>query len=134
MSSVDEMGAPWTTNLEIKNGDWRNAQEWVVKTQSRILTRKDGLSFNVPSTSTMKAQLCKDELKECCAKWRQKIEPLEGENYDSYRNRRGAFYHVRPLQQAKQKSSFVLYSCSCVQYHKYAFCKHSLGIGYWKGR
>jgi hypothetical protein len=128
------MGAPWPDQIQLQHKNWRDAQEWLIKTKEFILANKETDKFAVPSSATMQSKPTVDIMKECHRKWKQKEEPLQGEDFDSFRLRRSAFYKLQPLPQSKQKSCFVQYSCSCPQYLKRAFCKHSIGVGFWKNR
>jgi hypothetical protein len=128
-SSIDEMGGPWCATLQLDHSDWRAAQEWLFKTEASILPIRDNTIFFVPSHFTMNCSLPRDGLKECCKNWKAKQQPFQHEDFDAYWLRRAAFYEVKPLKQCKQKSCFVQYSCSCPQYFRRAFCKHSIAIG-----
>jgi hypothetical protein len=126
------MGAPWPQHLQLLHHDWRKAQEWLSRVARHILPTKDESSIFVPASETVCSHMSKEEFKDSCRKYNQKVQPLQAECFDAYVKRRGAFYKLKPIVCNHQQSDFVVYSCICPHYQRKAFCKHCIGVGIWK--
>lgn len=133
-----EMGGPFPTSFTLDYGAWRVGQEWLAAvTPEAIIPNRTKTTFYVPSTTFRTKHGChlsRQELKAFLVKRNQKVEPIRGEGFDEYVSRRNSFYDLKPLTSSNTRSEFIVFSCSCVQYWKFANCKHALGVGISEGK
>ena len=111
---------------------WIEAQIWATSIRGMVIETKAPAKgcFFVPSTTyleSLNSLPTVQVLRDASNNYRQTAEPLHGENFGAFVQRRRSFWKL------VTNTSPVLpedcFTCNCPPYLQYATCKHALGLG-----
>ena len=111
---------------------WIEAQIWATSIRGMVIETKAPAKgcFFVPSTTyleSLNSLPTVQVLRDAFNNYRQTAEPLHGENFGAFVQRRRSFWKL--VTNTSPVFPEDCFTCNCPPYLQYATCKHALGLG-----